>query len=153
MKKIKSLIFFLVSGFFLSINPVYSQSALLDSVKKAVAINLNAINSKYKNWRILSSNDLNYRYQIFDILTLQSASESISNGRIYYFSLLGDDQIGYFILLEENKPTIIDIEDLRSFKIVWDFMCRNKYTLEQMNSSIDFIIKNYGYILYLIGKD
>lgn len=143
MQKIKLLMAILLAGYLSHISPVYSQPQLIDSLKNAVVNDINAIYGKDKDWRILSSNDLNRRYQIFDILTLQSASESIRNGRIYYYSLLGDDQIGSYLLLENNSPKIIRNFDLRDLKKTLEFMYRNDYTQEQIIKSLDFIINRH----------
>jgi len=143
MKKVKSSIVIFLVGYILYINPVYSQPSLLDSLKNEVVNDINTIYGKEKNWRSLFPNDLNRRYQIFDILTLRSASESICSGRIYYYSLLGDDQIGSYLLVENNSPKIIRNFDLRDLKETLEFMYRNDYTQEQIIKSIDFIINRY----------
>lgn len=143
MKNIKLSIAFLILGYVLFINPVHSQPALLDSVKNVVVNDFNTICGKEKNWRDLSPNDLNHRYQIFDILTLQSASESIRNGRIYYYSLLGDDQVGTYLLVENNLPKIIKNQNLTDLKKTLDFMHRTGYSQEQISKSLEFIINRY----------
>ena len=143
MKNIKLSIAFLILGCILYSNGAYSQSLLLDSVKNVVVNDFNTICGKEKNWRDLSPNDLNHRYQIFDILTLQSASESIRNGRIYYYSLLGDDQVGTYLLVENNSPKIIQNHELTDLKKTLEFMYRNGYSPEQISKSLEFIINRY----------
>ena len=143
MKNIKLSIAFLILGCILYSNGAYSQSLLLDSAKIAVAQSINATYDKNKNWQKIAPNDLNLRYEIFDILTLQSAIDSISNGRIYYFSLLGDDHIGQYLLVENNSPKIIQNHELTDLKKTLEFMYRNGYSPEQINESICFIINRY----------
>ena len=133
----------LVIGYILYINPIYSQSSLLSSIKETAVNDLNTIYGKDKVWRDLSFEDLDCRYQIFDILTLQSASKSVRNGRIYYYSLLGDDQIGSYLLVENDSSKIIRNSDLRDLKKTLEFMYRNDYTQEQIIKSLEFIIYRY----------
>ena len=143
MKNIKLSIAFLILGYVLFINPVHSQPALLDSVKMTVSQSINATYDKNKNWQKIAPNDLNLRYEIFDILTLQSAIDSISNGRIYYYSLLGDDQVGTYLLVENNLPKIIKNQNLTDLKKTLDFMHRTGYSQEQISKSLEFIINRY----------
>lgn len=143
MKNMKVIIVILILKFVININTLYSQSLQLNTITSIVVKDLNEVYGKDENWQNIVVDDLNRRFEIFDILTLQSVGESIGDNRIYYFSLLGDDQVGSYLLVENNFPKIIQNHDLTDLKETLDFMCRNGYSEEQISKSLKFIINRY----------
>lgn len=147
MKSLKlSFVWFLIIGCSMLIKPAYSQTQLLNSAKKIVTDYFD------KNRNLITRimpDDLNLRYKIVDILTLQRVKNSIENGKIYHCSPLGDDIVGIFLLIENDSCKLIQIHDLTDFRAAWDFMCKNGYTIDEINTSINYIINNYEYDLQI----
>lgn len=143
MKNMKVIMVILILKFTLNINTLYSQSLQLDTITSIVVKDLNEVYGDGENWQNIVVDDLNRRFEIFDILTLQSVSESMCDNRIYYYSLCGDDQVGSYLIVENNLPKIIQNHDLTDLKETLDFMCRNGYSEEQISKSLKFIINRY----------
>lgn len=89
--------------------------------------------------------DLNRKYEIFELRTKQNVENSIKNGEIYFCAIFGDDLCGVYLLLENDTPKLMRVEDIGDYKIIWDFMYRNGYTLKQVNTCVEFITSNYDY--------
>lgn len=123
------------------IEPVYSKSPLLDSVKVVVA---NYFNKIYGNENLLFiPEDINRKFQIIDIITRQSVDKEVKNGMIYHCALYGDDVFGFFVFLENNRLNLLEINNTLQVERARLFMRRHDYTLEQMDRCFDYITTVY----------
>lgn len=121
---------------------------LTESLKKKVAKYLTAIYYSGSPTKFLKADDLNTRYEIYDILDqkgLDRQNIKAENGKIYIFRLLGADQCGTYAFVENNKVQIMDMYTPEDYRAACDFMCRHQYRIEQVNTVLKYIIENDEY--------
>lgn len=122
--------------------PIYPKSPI-DTVKIAVA---DYFETFYGDERFRYLPDgLNRTYYIYDILNKQRVQNNVKNGTIYHCSVMGDDTCGIYMLYENDTVQMMRIMNIVDYKVIWDFMRRHNYTLEQIDQYIDFITNNFEY--------
>lgn len=120
---------------------------LTESLKKKVAMYLTAIYES-DSPNPVKADDLNARYEIYDILDqkgLDGQKIKAENGKIYIFRLLGADLCGTYAFIENNKVQIVRMYTPEDYRAACDFMCRQHYRIEQVNTVLKYIIENDEY--------
>lgn len=120
---------------------------LTESLKKKVAKYLTSVLSRDSPY-LIKADDLNTRYEIYDILDqkgLDRQNIKAENGKIYIFRVLGADQCGTYVFVEDNKVQIVRMYTPEDYRAACDFMCRHQYRIEQVNTVLKYIIENDEY--------
>lgn len=142
MKKAIAYLALLMMNGMLCAGPVSAQGPF-KAAKELVA---NYFDAKYgSETGRYAPEDLNRRYEILDILTGQPIKNSIENGAVYFCAMYGDDACGIYLLLENDVPELVTVRTLPEYQVFWDFIYRNGYTREQMNTCVEFIVARYEY--------
>lgn len=88
--------------------------------------------------------EINCTYEIWNISEDGKRMKSgFKDKKIYYGLPMGDDLAGVYILIEDGKVALVEINDFPDYKKLWDFMYRNNYDMETINRFLDRAIVNY----------